>query len=573
MRAAIYARKSTDQLNVADEQRSVTRQIEHARSYASRHGWTTDEAHVYCDDGISGAEFSARPGFVRLLNAVRPRAPFDVLIVSELSRLGREQLETGYALKQLSQAGVRIFSYLEDREILLDTPTSKFLMSAVSFAAEVEREKARQRVTDAMVRRAQAGHVTGGRAFGYDNVTIFGPDGRRSHVERRVNEAEAAVLRRIFQLCAKGHGLKSIAKLLNAAGALAPTPARGRPKGWAPSSVRAALYRRTYLGELRYLATRKRDGWGQRRTLRRPSSDLIVVSQPAWRIVSDAEWEAAHARLSATTSTFSGTHVRAAADRPAPAVHSKYLLSGLARCSVCGGSMAAHVTSQQGRNRWPYYRCSTFSNRGAAVCGNTLRLPMKAADDAVLELFERVVLNVDVIDAAITEAVRRIHDACEVSEPRRAAILSDLARLAVEQQRYAQAIASAGDLAVLTAALREREQQRLRLQEELAAMERPRTQVPDATQLQRALRARLGEWKALLREHAPSARTALSKLIDGRLTFWPEPEMRRYRISGTATLGPFLEAVVQDRSVPLGWCARRDLNPRPTGSKPAALSS
>jgi hypothetical protein len=67
---------------------------------------------------------------------------------------------------------VRIFSYLEDCETLLDTPTSKFLMSAVGLATEMEREKAWQRVTDAIVRRVQAGHVIGGRAFGYENVTI-----------------------------------------------------------------------------------------------------------------------------------------------------------------------------------------------------------------------------------------------------------------------------------------------------------------------------------------------------------------------------------------------------------------
>jgi DNA invertase Pin-like site-specific DNA recombinase len=38
MNAAIYVRKSTEQL-VADEQRSVTRQIEHAKDYAARKGW------------------------------------------------------------------------------------------------------------------------------------------------------------------------------------------------------------------------------------------------------------------------------------------------------------------------------------------------------------------------------------------------------------------------------------------------------------------------------------------------------------------------------------------------------
>src|SRR5258705_262129 len=138
MIAGVYCRKSNEQNGVADEAKSVTRQIEHAKAYATKKGWQADEHSVYVDDCISGAEFSNRPGFVRLMNSLKPRASFDVLVVSELSRLGREQLETGYAVKQLSQAGVKIFSYLEDREILLDTPTDKFLMSAVSFAAEIE---------------------------------------------------------------------------------------------------------------------------------------------------------------------------------------------------------------------------------------------------------------------------------------------------------------------------------------------------------------------------------------------------------------------------------------------------
>ena len=174
MIAAIYARKSTDQNGVADEAKSVSRQVEHFRAYAASKGWAVTDEHVYVDDGISGAEFAKRPGFVRLMNALTPRAPFDVLVVSELSRLGREQLETGYALKQLSQAGVQVWSYLEDREVLLDTPTDKFMMAAMSFAAEMERDKARQRTYDAMVRKARAGHVCGGRVFGYDNIEVLG---------------------------------------------------------------------------------------------------------------------------------------------------------------------------------------------------------------------------------------------------------------------------------------------------------------------------------------------------------------------------------------------------------------
>jgi site-specific DNA recombinase len=180
MIAAIYARKSTEQ-NLPDTEKSVTRQVEHATAYATAKGWTVDPARVYVDDGVSGAEFARRPGFVRLMAGLRPTPPFDVLVMSEESRLGREQIETAYALKQLMTAGVRVFFYLEDRERTLESPTDKLLLSVTSFADEMEREKARQRTHDALVRKARAGYVPGGVTFGYDNQRVD------SHVARVVN--------------------------------------------------------------------------------------------------------------------------------------------------------------------------------------------------------------------------------------------------------------------------------------------------------------------------------------------------------------------------------------------------
>jgi DNA invertase Pin-like site-specific DNA recombinase len=114
MIAAIYTRKSTEQAGVGDDQRSIARQIEHARAYAAGKGLGVADEHVYVDDGVSGAEFTNRPSFVRLMNALRPRPAFNVLIMSEESRLGREAIETAYALKQLVTAGVRVFFYLEN---------------------------------------------------------------------------------------------------------------------------------------------------------------------------------------------------------------------------------------------------------------------------------------------------------------------------------------------------------------------------------------------------------------------------------------------------------------------------
>ena len=105
MIAAIYARKSTEQHGVSDEDKSVTRQIEHAKAYAAKKEWTMAEEHVYVDDGISGAEFVKRPGFLRLMKALKPRPTFHVLVMSEESRLGREQIKTAYALKQIRMPG------------------------------------------------------------------------------------------------------------------------------------------------------------------------------------------------------------------------------------------------------------------------------------------------------------------------------------------------------------------------------------------------------------------------------------------------------------------------------------
>ena len=201
MLAAVYGRKSTEQIGVADEQKSVTRQVDHARAYAVSKGWTVDDAYIYVDDGISGAEFANRPGFLRLMNVLKPRPPFQVLVMSEESRLGREAIETAYALKQLVTAGVRVFFYLEDRERTLDSPTDKIMLSLTAFADELEREKARQRTYDAMLRKARAGHVTGGGCFGYTNVRTT-----TGHVERHINATEADIIQRIFRLSAGGSG-------------------------------------------------------------------------------------------------------------------------------------------------------------------------------------------------------------------------------------------------------------------------------------------------------------------------------------------------------------------------------
>src|SRR5438132_12859834 len=261
--AAVYARKSTEQ-NVADEEKSVTRQIQFAGACAKAHGYEVPPEQIYVDDAVSGAEFERRPGLVRLLNALRPEAPFTAVFLADKDRLGREQFETNHILKQISLAGVRIFEYQNGgQEVRLESPIDKLIMSVSNFAAELERAKASQRTRDALQRKAQRGYVARGAVFGYRNVPVLGEGGERSHVLREIREDEAASVRRIFSMAAGGTGLRTIARALNAEGVRSPRARAGRHHSWAPSSVRSVLFNSLYKGEVVWGRTKKRDAWGR----------------------------------------------------------------------------------------------------------------------------------------------------------------------------------------------------------------------------------------------------------------------------------------------------------------------
>jgi DNA invertase Pin-like site-specific DNA recombinase len=442
--AAIYARKSTDQSAVADEAKSVTRQIAHATAYAERHGWTVPEACIFVDDGVSGAEFANRPGFVRLMAALKPRPPFQVLIMSEESRLRREAIETAYALKQLITSGVRVFFYLEDRERTFDSPIDKLLMSVTAFADELEREKARQRVYDAMTRKARAGHVTGGRVFGYNNLEVLGASGQRSHVERRINENEAIVVRHIFEMCAAGAGLTRTAKALNEEHLPAPRPQLGRPIGWAHTSVREVLFRELYRGVIVWNQTRKRDRWGQKNQHPRPEVDWMRVPAPHLQIVSEELWRAAHARRDVRRR-------RTADQAKAVAVQSRdvearYLLTGFGRCGICGGGWLGH-SRDHGRARVKFYGCATHAKRGARVCQNGMVARTDAIDREVLATLTEDVLRPTVIDRAIAIALEDLAPA--ESDRARRQLEAELRKVTDECERLSQAIGRGGRLTPL----------------------------------------------------------------------------------------------------------------------------
>ncbi len=70
---------------------------------------------------MSGAEFENRPGFAKLMANLpnRQKPPFDVLIMSEPSRLGRDIARNSVFVLNIIESAVRIFYYLTSGTCIL----------------------------------------------------------------------------------------------------------------------------------------------------------------------------------------------------------------------------------------------------------------------------------------------------------------------------------------------------------------------------------------------------------------------------------------------------------------------
>jgi DNA invertase Pin-like site-specific DNA recombinase len=555
MIAGIYARKSTKQDRDAED-KSVATQIENARAFAAARGWTVDDAHVYADDATSGAETSKLTNRQRLLDAIGSGdPPFGALLMRDPSRFSRRDGDEAFGqLKAIAKAGVEIHFYGDCSRFeygTLATNVVGFMRSEI--AAEYRRQIAAM-TAETLRRKARAGHVTGGRVFGYDIVSV------NSHKERRVNAAEAAIVLRAHELYAGGAGYAAIANALNAEGAPAPRTWKDPTSVWSAGSVRELVNRRMYRGEVVYGQTKKRNVEGKVDPTRRAPSDWIRVPAPALQILPLELADAVAARVeSMRARSLHGANGRLRG-RPA-GEGSPYALVGLLRCGVCGGSMEV-VSRKSGARRAFAYRCYRSRRQGANACSNRLPIPMAHADDAVLVAVEKTLLNPAVVERALALAEAELLD--DGAARRRAPLAADLAALDAEVERLTTAIKRGGDLDPLLAALRASEARRGELRQQIAALDaEPRTTPLDAGAVRAKLRSYVEDYRKLLRGHVPQMQQILRRLVVGKLTFTPKLN-GDYEFAGRGTVRPLLSGVIRNLASPMGLagCPTRDATVR-----------
>jgi DNA invertase Pin-like site-specific DNA recombinase len=493
MVAGCYARKSTDEGDKVADAKSVARQVQRAREYAAKKGWRFDDDLVFTDDGISGAEFRTRAGLNRLLETVKGTHKLNVLIVSEQSRLGRDTIRTLALIQALTDADVRIFSYLEDKEISVDDEMAEVEQFMRSWAGASERRKASQRVRDKMRQLAEQGRSTGGRLYGYE--TKGG--------ERVVKPSEAEVIRRIFKRRAQGAGYFQIARELERDGI--PSP-RGSTL-WSNTQVGAIVTNPTYAGTVVWGRTRQTQRRGTTVTevspeppVRREAPALRVISEPLWR-------EVQAVNRAATAATWRSPDGRGKS-RP---TESKHLLTPFLACGVCGGSM--HV--RYSKKRREYLFCTNRHLLGKARCSNARRLPVPLAEKAIMQAFEEALVGTIVMTKL--EEVLEAHRAAQ-ADP--APLQAEAKQLRAQIARLVASLAR-GEIQEVHAAIAERKTRLAQVEDQLAAT--AAVQGVDIEEFREGIEEVAADWRAHLRSNKAAAQQVIRKILPEKLRVTSRP--------------------------------------------------
>jgi site-specific DNA recombinase len=528
MRCAVYARKSTE-----EQIASLDVQVDEATRYIESKGWSVAHGHIYRDSAISRAEFKRRPGLIALLNALAS-GEFDAVIMRDDSRLGGDMHRTGLVVQDIVESGKRLFCYFEGNEITLDGATDKIMMALRGFAAELEREKIAGRTREHLETKARKGFVTGGKCYGYDNERLA------DHVEHRINETQAAIVREIFQARADGDGYKKIAKRLNSRGVPSPSAGKRGTGSWSPTVILCMLRNERYLGLVKWGKATKTYRGGTKVRLQSAEEDRIRTERPELRIISPELWD----QVQATMVTRAKTGNRG---RP----EARYLLSGIGRCSQCGGPMKVH-SAKFGNEKTKLYLCARHHDRGDAVCLSDLRRPVANVDAAVVNWVMANVLNEEVIAATLLELRRRISSRTEAPNTEHDELEAEAKRLRGEIDRLVAALASGAESVTIATVIGQREK---RLTEVRARMEMiavaPSVLDLEVRRLEKEARSRLVDFQTLLAGNVTEGRKVLETVFGGPLRFTETltADGRRFLVEGTAAVGSIVSTMT---SVPKG---------------------
>ena len=350
---ALYCRLSRDD-NLEGDSNSIQNQKLILQKYADENGF--QNTRFYVDDGYSGTNFN-RPAFEQMMDDMS-NGDIAVIITKDLSRLGRNQLHTGLYIEEIFPSNDVRYIAVNDN---VDTKyeNSNELMPFKNLFNEWHVRDCSRKVRNVVNAKAQRGIRVGTRApYGYRK-------GATKDSPLLVDEEAAAVVKRIFAMCAGGMGPAQIAKQLKKECIYSPsmyaytkfgTSHSGlnaeRPYNWTGDMVADMLQNMVYLGHtvnLRYSTKSYKD----KKRCERPKSEWLIFENTHEELVDQETWDIVQEVRS---------HKRRRTN-----MDEQNMFSGLVYCADCSKPMVLHRAHTM-KPEQNHFTCRTYKKDGAEVC-------------------------------------------------------------------------------------------------------------------------------------------------------------------------------------------------------------
>lgn len=335
------------------ESDSIKNQRDLIKEYLSQHRGL-DLVDEYVDDGYSGTNYE-RPAFTRLMEDVR-NGKIDCIIVKDLSRLGRNYIETGRYLEKIFPfLGVRFISILDHYDSLNEASEADQII--VPFKNLINDAYCRDISTK--IRSQLDVKRKNGKFIG--SFACYGYQKDKNDINRLVIDPYAAdIVRTVYRMKLEGCNSKRIAEKLNEMGVLPPAEYK-RSKGfnydcgyrtgndpkWEVVSINRILTNEMYTGTM-VQGINSKINYKIKQSRAVPKEEWIRVENTHEAIIERSVFDEVQRLLEYDT-------------RTAPDNREVYLFSGLVICADCGQNMIRRRVTK-GKKKYVYFHCSTYKN-------------------------------------------------------------------------------------------------------------------------------------------------------------------------------------------------------------------
>ena len=365
---AIYARLSVENSGKSEKVDVIANQIEICKSYLAEHPYL-DLVDTYVDNGRTGTVFD-RPEFNRLMTDIRS-GRIKCLVVRDLSRFGRDYIETGTFLERIfPQIGLRFISIKENFDSFdTDGNSESLLVPLQNMVNSLYSKDISRKVSTALKAQMESGE------FKKRNLP-YGYRWDEEHSNMVFDEETAPIVRKIFQWKIEGLSLPTIADRLDAMDAPNPefqkyqvgvrTGNATEKKVWNKSTLTSILDNPHYVGDTVLGRTLNaiykgvknqhidRENW-----IVFPDTHEAIISREDFQKVREMREAAARARVEKMERS---EKIRATLIN---------LFDGKIVCAECGKKLYYHRKriDKDKRGRWyAFYECSTSVGRRYEHC-------------------------------------------------------------------------------------------------------------------------------------------------------------------------------------------------------------